>query len=79
MTMKRHCRGTHFLRWARDCDGVIVAGGERIDAEFFNAARKLKVVSCVAVGYDNIDLAEAPAAASMSPKHQMCSRTQLRT
>lgn len=41
------------------CDGVIVTGGERVDAEFFAAAPKLKVVSCVAVGYDNVDLAEA--------------------
>lgn len=40
------------------CDGVIVAG-DRVDAQFLAAAPKLKVVSCVAVGYDNVDLAEA--------------------
>lgn len=39
-------------------DGVIVAG-DRVDAPFLAAAPKLKVVSCVAVGYDNVDLAEA--------------------
>src|SRR6267154_6901801 len=50
---------SELLAMARDCDGVIVAGGERIDAEFFNAAPKLKAVSCVAVGYDHVDVAEA--------------------
>ena len=41
------------------CDGVIVAGGERVDAELLDAAPELKAVSCLAVGYDNVDLAEA--------------------
>lgn len=41
------------------CDGVMIGGGERIDTEFLNAAPKLKVVSCLAVGYDNVDIAEA--------------------
>lgn len=50
---------SELLELARDCDGVIVAGGERIDAEFFDAAPKLKAVSCVAVGYDHVDVAEA--------------------
>ncbi|HUK82366.1 MAG TPA: D-glycerate dehydrogenase [Verrucomicrobiae bacterium] len=43
----------------RDCDGLIVTGSDRCDAELFDAAPKLKVVSCCAVGYDNVDLAEA--------------------
>ncbi|HTS16829.1 MAG TPA: D-glycerate dehydrogenase [Verrucomicrobiae bacterium] len=42
-----------------DRDGVIVTGAERVDAAFFDAAPKLKVVSCMAVGYDNVDVAEA--------------------
>jgi glyoxylate reductase len=50
---------SELLAMARDCDGVIVAGGERIDAEFFDAAPKLKAVSCVAVGYDHVEVAEA--------------------
>jgi len=41
------------------CDGVMVTGGDRCDGEFFAAAPKLKVISCCAVGYDNVDLAEA--------------------
>jgi glyoxylate reductase len=48
-----------LLTRARDCDGLIVTGGDRCNAELFNAAPKLKVVSCFAVGYDNVDLAEA--------------------
>jgi glyoxylate reductase len=43
----------------RDCDGVMVTGTDRVDGPFFDAAPKLKVVSTIAVGYDNIDLAEA--------------------
>jgi len=50
---------TELLALARSCDGVVIGGGERVDAEFLDAAPKLKVVSCIAVGYDNVDLAEA--------------------
>jgi glyoxylate reductase len=38
---------------------VIVTGSDRVDAEFLDAAPKLKVVSCFAVGYDNVDVPEA--------------------
>jgi glyoxylate reductase len=48
-----------LLARVRDCDGVMVTGADRIDAQFFDAARRLKAISCIAVGYDNIDLAEA--------------------
>lgn len=41
------------------CDGLIVMGADRVDAELFNVAPKLKAVSCFAVGYDNVDLAGA--------------------
>ena len=59
MTKKLPCPRNELLSQLRSCDGVIVRGGERVDAEFLDAAPKLKVVSCVAVGYDNVDLAEA--------------------
>jgi glyoxylate reductase len=48
-----------LLSQVRSCDGIIVTGGERVDAEFLDVAPKLKVISCLAVGYDNVDLAEA--------------------
>jgi glyoxylate reductase len=48
-----------ILSQVRSCDGVMIGGGERVDAEFLDAAPKLKVISCIAVGYDNVDLVEA--------------------
>ena len=51
-------RADLFAR-VHDCDGVIVTGADPVDRPFFDAAPKLKAVSCLAVGYDNIDLAEA--------------------
>lgn len=42
-----------------DCDGVIGLLTERIDAEFFDAAPRLKGYANYAVGFDNIDVAEA--------------------
>jgi glyoxylate reductase len=50
-------RGEMLAR-IHDCSGVI-AVGDRIDRECFDAAPQLKVVSCFAVGYDNVDLTEA--------------------
>jgi glyoxylate reductase len=49
---------SELLPRIHDCSGVI-AVGDRIDRECFDAAPKLKVVSCFAVGYDNVDLGEA--------------------
>ena len=48
-----------LLEKARDADGMITLLTDRIDANLMNAAPKLKVVSNVAVGYDNISVAEA--------------------
>ena len=42
-----------------DADGVVGLLTDKIDAEFFDAARKLKGYANYAVGYDNIDVAEA--------------------
>lgn len=45
---------------ARGCDGILTLLSDRIDAAFFDAAGpQLKVVSNFAVGYNNIDVAEA--------------------
>ncbi|MCS6944054.1 MAG: D-glycerate dehydrogenase [Sutterellaceae bacterium] len=40
----------------RDADGVLATGGDRIDAALLEACPRLKVVSNIAVGYNNIDL-----------------------
>jgi len=48
-----------LLREAAAADGLIALLTDRIDAELLDAALRLQVVSNVAVGYDNIDVAEA--------------------
>ncbi len=44
---------------ARDCAGVMCCLTDKIDAAFFDACPSVKVVSNIAVGYNNIDVAEA--------------------
>lgn len=49
-----------LLQRARGCEGVLSLLTERIDAEFMDACGpQLKVISNFAVGYNNIDIAEA--------------------
>jgi glyoxylate reductase len=48
-----------LLREAASADGLIALLTDRIDGEFLDAAPRLRVVSNVAVGFDNIDVAEA--------------------
>ena len=48
-----------LLEKVRDIDGLLCLLSEKVDVAVFGAARRLKVVSNVAVGYDNIDIAEA--------------------
>src|SRR3989304_297408 len=48
-----------LLREAAVADGLLALLTDRIDAELLEAAPRLRVVSNVAVGYDNIDVAEA--------------------
>lgn len=48
-----------LLEATRDADAVISLLTERIDAEFMDNAPNLKVISNFAVGYDNVDVAEA--------------------
>ena len=44
---------------ARGCAGVMACLTEKIDTAFFDACPTVKVVSNIAVGYNNIDVAEA--------------------
>lgn len=50
-----------LLRHARDADAILALLTERIDADLLAAAPRLKVVSNMAVGVDNIDVAAATA------------------
>ena len=43
----------------RDVDALVSLLSDKIDAEVFDAARKLKIVAQFAVGFDNIDVKEA--------------------
>lgn len=44
---------------ARDAEGLVTLLSDRVDAALMDTAPKLKVVSNIAVGYDNISIAEA--------------------
>lgn len=45
-----------LLSKSRDCVGALVLLTERIDREFMDNARKLRVISTMSVGFDHIDL-----------------------
>lgn len=48
-----------IIEKAANVDALVSLLSDKIDAEVFNAAPKLKIVSQLAVGFDNIDLKEA--------------------
>jgi glyoxylate reductase len=48
-----------LLQETRDADGLVSLLTDRIDAEFMDACPRLRVVSNMAVGFDNIDVPEA--------------------
>lgn len=48
-----------IIEKARDVDALASLLSDKIDAEVFDAAPKLKIVSQIAVGFDNIDAKEA--------------------
>jgi len=53
-----------------DADAALITGGDRIDAGLLGACPRLKVVSNIAVGYNNIDVAactDAGVAATNTP------------
>lgn len=50
-----------IVRRAADVDALLTMLTDRIDVEVLNAGRRLRVVSNMAVGYDNIDVSAATA------------------
>lgn len=48
-----------LLQKVADVDGLLSLLTDKVDAELMDAAPKLKVISQIAVGYENIDVAEA--------------------
>jgi glyoxylate reductase len=58
-TNARALTGPELLAKVKGYDGVIGVLTDRIDAEFFDAAKIIKGYANFAVGFDNIDVAEA--------------------
>jgi len=50
-----------FAAGAADCEGVLISVTNRVDGAFLARCPKLRVVSNIAVGYDNIDVAACTA------------------
>lgn len=48
--------GPALAQHLQDCQGVLVAAGERIDAELLSGCPTLRAVGNMAVGYNNIDV-----------------------
>ena len=48
-----------LIHYSLQHDGLICMNGEKIDKEFLNACKHLKVISLYSVGYDNMDVPEA--------------------
>jgi glyoxylate reductase len=48
-----------MLNAVSNADGILTMLTDRLDTEFFEAAGRLRIVANMAVGYDNIDVAEA--------------------
>ena len=48
-----------LLEKARDAEGLLTLLTDKVDATLINTASKLKVISNLAVGYNNIDITEA--------------------
>ena len=46
-----------FYQELKDADGIL-GSGQKVDHEFLQRARRLKIVSNISVGYDNLDIPE---------------------
>lgn len=56
---KRELRQPELIEFCKQCDALIAAGYNKMDALFLNECRHLKVIALHSVGYDNVDIAEA--------------------
>lgn len=56
---KRELTSQELILHCKDVDALLTAGRADIDAEFLSECRHLKVISLFAVGFDNVDIAEA--------------------
>lgn len=56
---KRPLTDDELIQFCKQCDALLSAGYNKIDAHFLKECRHLKVVALHSVGYDNVDIAEA--------------------
>lgn len=58
---KRPLSQKELIEYSKQCDALLSAGFNNIDAYFLNECKHLKVISLHSVGYDNVDIAAADA------------------
>ena len=58
---KRRLTQTELIQFCKQCDALLSAGHNKIDAIFLKECRHLKVIALHSVGYDNVDIATADA------------------
>lgn len=58
---KRPLTQPELIEYSKQCDALLSAGYNNIDAFFLNECKHLKVISLHSVGYDNVDIAAADA------------------
>lgn len=56
---KRELTQPELIAYCKQCDALIAAGYNKMDAHFLDECRHLKVIALHSVGYDNVDIAEA--------------------
>lgn len=56
---KRELTPAELIENCKQCDALLSAGYNKINASFLNESRHLKVIALHSVGYDNVDVAEA--------------------
>lgn len=56
---KRELTQPELIKYCKQCDALLAAGYNKMDAYFLNECSHLKVIALHSVGYDNVDIAEA--------------------
>jgi len=56
---KRELPHADLIKYSKQCNALLSAGYNKIDAEFLNDCRHLKVIALHSVGFDNVDVMEA--------------------
>lgn len=56
---KRELTAQELIELCKDCNALISAGYNQLDAHFLNASSHLNVIAMHSVGFDNVDVAEA--------------------